>query len=485
MDTIMKKILISSLVLAAAVSASAQNMYDAMSFSQNNYSGSTRSIALGNAVTALGGDLGMIGINPAGSAVAGYSQITITPGLQLSSVSSAYSNAGESAYGLASTTSRMSMNMPNIGISLAYDMRGSSSGLRRFTFALVSNQTNAYDYAANAYGTNSMTSKAGEAAFAAQGISENVLSKFSSFNSSDVSWDILAAYQGGAFSTYGVDGRYAAANQKIGRDASHVYVPGALSQVSDISKKGVKRDVVLNFGFDYSDKLYVGVNFGMPSLSYTYYDNFSESAVNPNDFPVSFNDRGGTVSTEFRSADFNYHYTAEISGIYMKVGAIYLPNDHLRLGAAIQTPSMFEISETWQNSCSTVYSNSKFNAKGSSPVGEYSYSLVTPYEINLGAAYTFTRGLLSVDYEMMDYSVMRFSEGGLGYQDDTYFRAQNQANKYFAGVSHSLRIGGEYKLTPEISFRAGYSFITGAEKHWTNTLGEDVDASGFYDNYNA
>ena len=76
-------------VVLSAAAAGAQNMYDAINFSRNEYYGSARSMALGNAVTAVGGDLGTIGINPAGSAVANYGQLTITPGVSISAVGSA------------------------------------------------------------------------------------------------------------------------------------------------------------------------------------------------------------------------------------------------------------------------------------------------------------------------------------------------------------------------------------------------------------
>ena len=82
----MKKIFAIAALLAATVGAGAQNMYDAITYSQNHYFGTARSMSMGNAVTALGGDLGSIGINPAGGAVAGYGQFAITPGLSISSV---------------------------------------------------------------------------------------------------------------------------------------------------------------------------------------------------------------------------------------------------------------------------------------------------------------------------------------------------------------------------------------------------------------
>ena len=97
----MKRIILITALAAASLGASAQTMYDAMMFSQNDYFGTARSMSMGNAVTALGGDLGSIGINPAGSAVARYSQFVVTPGLTVSLVSSQYSPEGEKAYGSA------------------------------------------------------------------------------------------------------------------------------------------------------------------------------------------------------------------------------------------------------------------------------------------------------------------------------------------------------------------------------------------------
>ena len=80
-DLDMKKITATILLSLASVAVFAQNANDAYMFSENLYEGTARTMAMGNAFTALGGDLGSLNINPAGSAVAGYSQFTITPSL--------------------------------------------------------------------------------------------------------------------------------------------------------------------------------------------------------------------------------------------------------------------------------------------------------------------------------------------------------------------------------------------------------------------
>ena len=68
---------------AAAVAANAQTSADALRYSTNNYYGTARTMAMGNAFTALGGDLGSLGINPAGSAVNSFSQVTISPSVSI------------------------------------------------------------------------------------------------------------------------------------------------------------------------------------------------------------------------------------------------------------------------------------------------------------------------------------------------------------------------------------------------------------------
>ena len=116
-------------------------MYDALTFSKNNYYGTARSIGMGNAMTAVGGDLGSIGINPAGSAVAGYSQFTITPNLTVSILNSSYS-AYPDAQGVDhyinernNTFTRFSM--PNIGATFNFNT-GKTTACRRLPTASCS-----------------------------------------------------------------------------------------------------------------------------------------------------------------------------------------------------------------------------------------------------------------------------------------------------------------------------------------------------------
>lgn len=475
-------------ISASAAFAGAQNMYDAINFSRNEYYGTARSMALGNAVTAVGGDLGTIGINPAGAAVANYGQITITPGVAISVVGSAYSPSGELQYGPERRYSDSRITLPNFGATVVAST-GRARGLKSITFGLISNQTSQYNYYANAFGQNSQTSKLAEFAAAAAGLDEGLLAGSNAYDASGVSWDIITAYQAGMFGSYGKGNNYVGVTEMIDKSGNWHYVPGPLAQNSITQKWGSKNDIITNFAMNFSDKVFVGLNLGFPYARYGYSESFYESAVNPEQFPIVYNmDDGSQVETNFVSASYGYRYLSDVSGVYAKLGIIATPIEGLRIGAAIQTPTMYTVTEHWQYSASTGFADSTFDDYQSSPEGEYSYNLRAPYSANFGLAYTFgQRGLVSVDYELTDYSVMRFYEVSPGYSSpQDIFADLNDANRYFAGIAHSLRIGAEFRVSPEFSVRAGYGFSTTPERHWLNNHGEDVNVNDFladYDSY--
>ena len=192
----MKKILAVAFLSALALQAGAQSWTDALNFSDNDYLGTARSVGMGNAMTAVGGDLGSLTFNPAGSAVASYSQFTITPGLSFSTVTAkgslvddaGYPNGFENSY----RTRYGRMNIPNFGVMMVYDTRN-RSGLKRVSFGIVGNVTRDYTNRLRADGTNANTTLAGSLASQADGFSPEVLS--GDFYAKNIpSWETMAGY---------------------------------------------------------------------------------------------------------------------------------------------------------------------------------------------------------------------------------------------------------------------------------------------------
>lgn len=475
----MKRILLTLAISCFTLGAWAQDTdytYYAEMLSRNNYYGTARSVALGNAMTALGGDLGSVGINPAGSAVNNYGQITFTPALLFQSTDAAWSANGNDGYGPFVNTPHTKFNLPNAGgTAVFYNDYGSK--LRYVTVGFIVNSTNTFLNYASARGTNDRTSFLG-----------NLAATASTLSQSDWRDDIWSAYDTGQIFGYGKSGGYTGSNQLINNSETYSYVPGTLNQTVDYVTYGTKSDILLNIGFNISDKFYFGFNLGLPTAKYRRAYGFYEAAQAPEAFPVNIEDNNGIhvgvegePTTYYKSSSNVTKLETEAAGVYGKFGFIWLPTSHLRLGAAIQTPTSLEIIENFSYDAEINYTDKEFRGYLRNPYsGDDQYRLRTPYIVNLGAAYTFGGfGLLSVDYELTDYSVMKYSDMDYNFLSTSGWDANNQCNRLFRGISHALRVGAEVKPLPELSLRAGYSLTTSPERYAQDDAGNIITSANW------
>ena len=472
----MRKTAITLLLMTVAAGAYAQNAYDALNFSENNYEGSARTVAMGNAFTALGGDLGAVTINPAGSAVAGYSQFAITPGLTFSTSTaqgvSPYDD-GELPYFQKAMKSRMSrFSIPNFGLTFNWDT-GRKSGLKSFTFGFVLSKTASWDEDIYATGTNSTTSFMGQLAAEAtdQYMWADQLSlQTNPYAYDDCPWKYVLGYNSNMIAPYGGDndGDFFVGASELIFDNGEIALGGPLEQTYGRRVTGGKYDYVFNLGANISDYLFLGMNLGINTLEYNYDEYFKEVAVNPSDFEISFED--GT-SMCFEKMRYNNGYSASGTGYFAKFGFIITPIAGLRIGGAIQTPTVTTIEEKWGMSGFTEFTGNSASQTEYTPEGEFRYKLRSPMRANIGAAYTFgSFGVISADYEICNYGGMRFD--GSSYDRD-YFAEINQDILNRFGAAHSFRLGLEVKPSSSVAIRAGYNLNGCAEK--TNSWGEKID----------
>ena len=468
----MKKIFtIASVLLATCIGAGAQTMYDAINYSENNYVGTARSAALGNAMTAVGGDLGSVGINPAGAAVAGYSTFTITPGISISTTKATYA---PEAYGTVTSSSRMNQSrfhLPNLGVMLNFDT-GQKYGMKNITVGFLSNMTNIYSDKMSITGTNRNTSMMGESAYFSSGIPCTAIAGSSAYETTSYAWTDILAYNAGFIAPFGgSDVNYVGANEVIFDDGT-IGLGGPIDQSYFRRHTGSKSDIVINTAMNFSDKLYIGFNIGLPSIKFAESLNKTETAVNSADFPLILDD----METRWLNGRQRYTLETNATGLYGKAGIIWLPIDGLRLGAAIQTPTIFSVNERWiwDAICNFDGINSSLYE---TPVGDYTYNITTPFSFNLGAAYTLGDfALVSADWERTDFKSMRFSEENGGFGNDPFYE-DNQYIYNNAGVTDHLRFGLELRPTETLALRAGYARKQYKEASFTDVT--SVFSGGF------
>ena len=464
----MKKIFITLIALSAGLWMNAQSVDDAYLFSQNNYSGSARTVGMGNAVTAVGGDIGSLGFNPAGSAVSSYSQFAISPGISVSSTNSVGTPLGGStpySFEYSTPDDKSKLNMPNFGFILNFDTHN-RSGIKSWSMGLVGSATNNFLNTALASGTNANTTYMGYLSAAASG--RYTFDELDSSNAfyNGIPWDLAVGAQSGMISTYGgMDDQYLGTSEALWHDpASDEDVIGIpsdsyLNQVYGRYTYGNKYDFITNFGANIQDIVYLGVNLGITTLNYNSVETIMESADDPMHFGLEFED--GFVAY-WKDMQNEYTFQARGTGIYAKIGFIAKPIAGLRIGAAIQTPTRLDLTETWGIYGETTYTNIDKVWAGNDD-GYQKYSIRSPYRANVGVAYTFGKlGLVSADYEFCDYSTMAFKSSSN--YDGINFIDLNSSIKETLGVSHMLRIGAEVRPLPQFAIRAGYNLTTNPYK---------------------
>ena len=447
----MKRILAAVFLSVLALQAGAQDWRDALNFAENDYLGTARSVGMGNAMTAVGGDLGSLTFNPAGSAVASYSQFTITPGLSFSTVTA----QGTLAEGFEDTYKMRKgrMGMPNFGAMMVYDTRN-NRGLKRVSFGVVGNVTRDYTNRLRASGTNANTTLAGSLASQAAGYSVDVLGG-SFYQANMPSWETMVGWQGGLFEQ--IDGAYVGITESL-LDNGDIVLTDKIGQNYGLDRRGSKYDLLMNFGLDFGDKFFVGANIGITTLNYHYDETRSEEAL-----------AGIDYGNRFENLRVRSNIVDDGSGLYAKVGFIARPVGGLRIGAAIQTPTLMTIREVYQLEGSSLAEG--LHMSQSSPMDEWSYNVISPWRANVGIAYTIGKfGLVSADYEYTDYSGTRFRAA---YDDDSYydFGVTNEDIQDFAGPSHAIRVGAEIKPAPALALRVGYNLTTSAQSNWIDDNG--------------
>lgn len=459
----MKKIIGIFFLLGMSLGLSAQDWQDAYLFSENNYIGTARSAAMGNAMTALGGDPGSLGINPAGSSVASYSQFYISSGL---SISTAYASgtvpSGSSeptGFGDEVKSSRTRFKMPSFGYTMNFDT-GRRSGLKRMSLGFVFNTTNDYTHRFNASGVNSHDSFGASLASSADGYLTNVMANEDWYATGDASkmpaWIDMVGYRAGLISgVTGADGAYIALSEVIDENGQF-RIAAPLYQEYGRQTRGYKGDFIMNWSANWSDKFFLGINVGIVNSSYGMVEYWKEQPNNPSDFePIEFSD--GTTG-RFAGMTMKRDYSMEGNGIYAKLGAIWLPIPSLRLGAAIQTPTAFNVIEKYSYTGQSEITG-QYRGAVSSPEDTWGYRIRQPFRYNLGAAFALGKlALLSADYEYVNYSQSAFKN----YSGDEYdfgdydFSSQNENIRNYLGASRSVRLGLEFKPLPAIAVRTGY-----------------------------
>ncbi len=412
----MKRLIVISAIIASSMQlVHSQNEVDALRYTQTTPFGTSRFVAMGGALGALGADFSTLSTNPAGMGLFKSSEFTISSAFYIGRTESEYTGSP------SRNDYKYNFNFPSVGLVYTFFERGKfveKPGWRNVQFGFGINRLANFNNRAIIEGFNDKNSLITSYIEQAKGIKYTNLDNFST---------------GLAYDTYLMDPTGVDSNQYVSFLSN-----GGVLQRKTIQTNGSINEVVLSLAGNYSDKLYVGGTLGFPFIRYNETSRYTES------------DRDN-VFNDFNSYTLREELSTTGAGINLKIGMIYKPVEFLRFGLAFHTPTVYyNMEDTWNKRIDANF-NSMPNLYSQSPTGNYTYELTTPMKVMGSVGFLFGKmGAIGVDYEFVDNS-----ESRLRSDDYDYYNENNAIQDNYTSSSN-IRIGTEWKLEP-ISFRAGYS----------------------------
>jgi hypothetical protein len=399
----------------------AQNVDDALRYSQIFYNGSARFMSMGGAFTALGGDLSSLTQNPAGLGVFRSSEISVTPQLFHINTSADFLNRSTSDY-------LYNFNLGQAGFVSKLISTNKESGLVSLNFGYAFNKTNNLNSSVRIQGNSSSNSLADYWADLSEGTYYTDLTGAEGIAYDAWIIDTISGYNGHSYGT--VFNNY-------GDNLSSTYGQN-IRRI--ITNQGYTGEHAFSIGGNISNKIFFGATLGINRLKYTgHYEHLEKTEV--------------TMDSGFKDFTYTEHFENTGTGISFKIGTIIKPIESVRIGLAFHSPIRYKIDEYFYDNVNSNFDGNDSYEFSNDPM-RYNYALTTPGRALAGVAVQIKKkALISADYEFVDYTTMKFSETGDGFN----YTDKNDTLKITVRPANNFRLGGEFRFN-KVYLRAGYGY---------------------------
>ncbi|MBR1377711.1 MAG: hypothetical protein IJ557_01130 [Bacteroidaceae bacterium] len=405
-------ILASALMMTGATMA--QDSYSAVNLATKDLNGTARYVGMGGALGALGGDITVMGTNPAGTAMFRKTDATIT-------MSGVFGPKGV----LGHDGSRMSLDNSGIVVSLPIEDGGN---LQYVNFGV--NYAKSHNYLGNLNTPVENLNNTFSQTFQIAGLANTAYDNNYFGMLADMSSPI---YENGVRTKDGIVGETEDAD---GNFLGYAGLPAAAANYQR-STYGSTSQVDMNVSFNVLDKYFFGASVGVYDVNYNRESFYQE------------------LGTDGISYDFSNWYNTDGNGVDVKLGFICRPIDDspFRFGLNVSTPVWYRLEDI---NGSTLYINDRFTDNQSTQPYEYNYR--TPWKFGASLGYTVGNYFaVGAEYEYQDLSTSKYNENG---HETSYFIVQNDFIKKNLQPQSTLKLGMEVKPSSAFSIRCGYNYVS-------------------------
>lgn len=411
-----KYIFLFSMIVLTPLMTIAQDLADALRYSNISVSGTARAGAMGNAFGALGGDFTSASINPAGLGLYRSSEFTVTPVSMSTKIKADY-------YGTKREDSDYKFSLNNISYVSSIPMMGNNeAGITNINLGVGFNRVKDFNSYSIVQGFDVNGSYLD---YFADRANRGIWSDYYE----ELAWKTDVLIYDEDNKEYYTDLQDAGYRQ---------------DQRKTISRNGSIDEYSFVAGFNFNHKFYLGLSWGVNDLYYT-----EKSTIIEED--------SKNLVPYFNDLKFISNLTTFGIGHNFKFGAIYKPTNEVRLGISIHTPTWYRLTDDFQTSMQTyiTYADGSERYDEKSPYNEYDYRLQTPLRATFsGALVIGKKGIISADYEMVNYASSKLRNGGDGYD---FYQENTDIQEAFK-TTGNLRIGGELSASKNLRLRGGFEY---------------------------
>ncbi|MEO6549976.1 MAG: hypothetical protein ABIN94_18380 [Ferruginibacter sp.] len=447
----MKKcLLLPALLISTLIYA--QIPEDALRFSYYPQNGTARNLAIGGAMGSLGGDINAIFVNPAGLGNYKTGEFVFTPGFLLN-------NNKVNFRGAQSKNTKSNFAMGPIGFVYGFGDRYSDKKSQAVSIAVT--QTANYNNSVLYNGLNNLSSYSEQWA---EQVAKSNQPLGDALNNPNFAYGAAPALYTYLVDTFRVNGTL----QVRGLPENILDAGLALRQKNIIDTRGAQYEVAFGYAVNTNNKFLFGFTIGIPIMNYGSTSTFTES------------DTSSNKSNRFDSFTYTDDYTTSGAGVNAKLGLIYKPTEHIRLGLAVHTPT-YMVSLKDKRSSSLTANTENYNGVQTvtsetftnGQPGESKYSMLTPFKAIVSGSYVFSeivdvrkqKGFITADVEYVNHKGSSFYSANESptVEEKGYFKSLNNVIKEQYKGNFNFRVGGELKFNTVMA-RLGFAYYTNPYK---------------------
>ncbi|MBT8234399.1 MAG: hypothetical protein HKO66_08560 [Saprospiraceae bacterium] len=406
----MKRILYILLTLLSFNFLYGQNLADAVRYSTLLPGGTARTMGAGGAFGAMGGDFGVLTINPAGVA-----------DFRSSDLSFSFSfNGGETSSLLKGGNSNVESHvsepiLDNIGVVFHARPNGGSLITNNLAIGLNNHNNFRQDFLFSGSTKGSITERFAERA-------NNRSPEFFDVFEAELAWETGAIYDFDEDLVYETD----------------IDTIRDVYKQQDVSRSGKLNELVIAWAGKFRNNFNLGVGIGIPFVS------FEETKI------YQEIDEGDRIEF-FDNLTFEERLVTKGTGFNFKIGAGYTIDRTIRLGLSYQSPTYFNLDDNYENNLNYTFTadNVRESYDSRSPEGRFEYKLTTPSRLTASVGTLIKteklKGFINVDAQLVSYASNRFNftENNDSPSELNYEREVNALIKEDLRSTINFNIGGE------------------------------------------